>query len=226
MQTAPPTAAVYPLQAPQAMPEEVSRLKHELQRRGIDLAWCPDRAAARNALLSRIPQGAIVMNGGSATLKEIGFVADLQAGHYDWLRPPVTAVDDPQERVRRRRRATTADYFVAGLNAITASGEILCVDGSGNRIAAYAYGGGKVFMVAGLNKIVPDLAAGFDRLRNRAGVEECRHLGRNTPCAATGRCDNAACRAPERQCGKILIIENEPLAGRICVLMIGEDLGY
>ena len=125
-----------------------------------------------------------------------------------------------------RRRAGTADYFVGGINAVTASGEILNADGGGNRVAAYAYGAGKLFLVAGVNKIVPDIAAAFERLRNVAAVEECRHLGASTPCALTGRCDNAACRGADRQCGKVLIIENERIAGRICVVMIGEELGY
>jgi len=83
-----------------------------------------------------------------------------------------------------------------------------------------------VILVAGMNKVVPDLAAAFERMRNTAAVQECRKLDKRTPCAVTGRCDNAACRGPERQCGKILIIENEKIAGRITLLLIGERLGY
>jgi len=206
--------------------EVVAKLGAELARRGIELVYCPDGVSARELLLSRIPKGATVMNGGSATLKEIGFLAALENGPYEWLRPGIAAVADPDERIRARRRAGTADYFVGGINAITASGEILNADGGGNRVAAYAYGAGKLLLVAGVNKIVPDLAAAFERLRNHAAVEECRHLGADTPCARTGRCDNEACRGPDRQCGKVLIIENERIPGRICVVMIGEALGY
>src|SRR6266704_2244550 len=107
-----------------------------------------------------------------------------------------------------------------------AAGEIVNADGSGNRIAAYAFGAGKLLLVAGVNKIVPDIASAFERLRNVAAVAECRHLGMNTPCALTGRCDNAACSGTDRQCGKVLVIENERIAGRICVVMIGAALGY
>jgi L-lactate utilization protein LutB len=208
------------------VPDAVARLKHELERRGIDLAYCADGASAVAFLRSRIPAGATVMNGGSTTLEQIGFLDALKDGPYDWLRPRVKAVNDPDERVRARRRATIADYFVGGVNAITARGEIVNADGSGNRISAYAFGAGKLFLVAGVNKIVPDIAAAFERLRNVAAVQECRHLGMNTPCAATGRCDNAACRGPDRQCGKVLVIENERIPGRICVVMIGSALGY
>jgi YkgG family uncharacterized protein len=208
------------------MPPAVAGLKRELARRGVDLAYCADGASAVAYLLSRIPAGATVMNGGSTTLEQIGFLEALANGPYDWLRPRIAAVVDPDERIRARRRAGTADYFVGGINAVTASGEILNADGGGNRVAAYAYGAGKLFLVAGVNKIVPDIAAAFERLRNHAAVEECRHLGANTPCALTGRCDNAACRGSDRQCGKVLIIENERIAGRICVVMIGAALGY
>lgn len=207
-------------------PEAVVKLRRELARRGIDCCYCPDGQTALALLLSRIPAGATVMNGGSSTLKQIGFLAALENGPYRWLRPGVAAIADPEERIRARRRAGTADYFVGGVNAVTASGEILNADGGGNRVAAYAYGAGKLFLVAGVNKIVPDLAAAFERLRNHAAVEEARHLGADTPCARTGRCDNEACRGPDRQCGKILIIENERIAGRICVVMIGAELGY
>jgi len=208
------------------MPEVVAGLKHELGRRGIDLAYCADGASALAYLLSRIPAGATVMNGGSTTLEQIGFLGALANGPYEWLRPRVKAVNDPEERTRARRRATIADYFVGGINAITGAGEIVNADGSGNRIAAYAFGAGRLFLVAGVNKIVPDIAAAFERLRNVAALEECRHLGMKTPCALTGRCDNAACRGPDRQCGKVLVIENEKIPGRICVVMIGAALGY
>jgi len=210
----------------EGMPHAVAQLKHELGRRGIDLAYCADGGSAVAFLLSSIPAGATVMNGGSTTLEQIGFLEALKNGPYDWLRPGIAAIADPDERIRVRRRAGTADYFVGGINAVTASGEILNADGGGNRVAAYAYGAGKLFLVAGVNKIVPDIASAFERLRNHAAVEECRHLGASTPCALTGRCDNAACRGVDRQCGKVLIIENERIAGRICVVMVGAALGY
>ena len=210
----------------QGVPAAVAQLRNELQRRGIDSVYCADGAGAVEYLLSRIPAGVTVMNGGSTTLKQIGFLAALENGQYQWLRPRIMAMDDPDERTRMRRRGTTADYFIGGINALTASGEILNADGSGNRLAAYAFGAGKVFLVAGVNKIVPDLASAFERLRNEAALQECRHLGKSTPCALTGRCNNDACRGPERQCGKVLIIENERIPGRLCVVIVGETLGY
>ena len=197
-----------------------------LEARGIAFRYAPDRAAARACLEEIIPTGATVMNGGSATLEAIGAMEVLGSGRYQWLRPTIAATHERDERIRRRRQATIADWLVGGANAITEAGEIINVDGSGNRLAGYAFGAGKVLLFAGTNKLVPDLAAAFERIRNTAAVQECRKLEKATPCAVTGRCDNAACRGPERQCGKILIIENEKIAGRINVVLVGEPLGY
>ena len=206
--------------------EPPRELAPALARRGIELAYAPRGSDALAYLLQRIPPGARVMNGGSATLEQIGFVGTLGSGRYEWLRPAIAATQDRAERIRARRQATTADWLVGGVNAVTLAGEIVNVDGSGNRLAGYAFGAGKVILVGGVNKIVPDLAAAIDRIRNTAAVGECRKLGLQTPCATTGRCDNDACRGPQRQCGKILIIENEKIAGRITLLLVGEALGY
>ena len=197
-----------------------------LAARGIGFHYAADRAAALAYLRARIPPGARIMNGGSATLEEIGFLDALASGGYQWLRPAIAATHEREERIRRRREATIADWLVGGANAVTATGEIVNVDGSGNRLAGYAFGAANVILVAGTNKLVPDLAAAFERMRNTAAVQECRKLGKETPCALTGRCNNDACRGPERQCGKILIIENEKIAGRITLLLLPEPLGY
>jgi L-lactate utilization protein LutB len=207
-------------------PEPLQRVAAALASRGISYRYVQNGQEALAYVLARIPAGARVMNGGSDTLEHIGLLEALRTGPYQWLRPGIAATQDREERIRARRQATTADWLVGGINAITLAGEIVNVDGSGNRLAGYAFGAGKVILVAGVNKIVPDLAAAIDRIRNTAAVEECRKLELSTPCAVTGRCDNDACRGPQRQCGKILIIENEKIADRITVLMIGEALGF
>lgn len=201
-------------------------LGRALALRGIDFVSCATGAEAREWVLARIPPGATVMNGSSLTVERLGLLDALASGPYEFLRPRITALGRTEERVRLRRHATTADYFVGGINAITASGEIVNVDGSGNRIAAYAYGAGKVFLVCGPDKIVPDLAAAIRRIREVAAPMECRVLGKATPCVVQGACDNDACRGPERQCGKMLIIENEKIPGRMTVIMAGDVTGH
>ena len=203
----------------------IEELRTALAGRGIELVHAANRREALERVLERIPKGASIMNGGSHTLEDIGLLDALREG-YQWLRPAIAATNEREERTRRRRQAVTADWLIGGVNAITLSGEIVNVDGSGNRLAGYAFGAGKVILVAGVNKVVPDLAAAFDRIRNTAAVQECRKLGKETPCAVTGQCDNDACRGPDRQCGKILIIENEKIAGRVTLVLVGAPLGY
>jgi hypothetical protein len=209
-----------------APPAHVVLLMEELRQRGIRPVWCATGQDALRLLLDEIPRGAEVMTGTSVTVKTIGFERELLSGAYDFYRPRITAIDDGEERVRLRRRSTTAEYYVGGVNAISQTGEILNVDGSGSRVAGYAYGGGRVYLVAGINKIAPSLEAALTRMRNVAATAECRHLGRDTPCARDGICRNYECRAPARQCGKVLIIENEGIPGRITLLLVGEELGY
>ena len=208
------------------MPPPVDRLAAVLRPRGIEVVYVEAGAAALAWLKQAIPTGATVMNGGSTTLRAIGFEEAFGTGDYDYLRPKVKAISDRAQRTVARRKASAADYFVGGVNAVSLTGEIVNADGSGNRVAAYAFSAGKVFLVAGVNKIVPDLAAAMERLRNQAAVGECRSLGLRTPCAVTGRCDNYNCHAPDRQCGKVLLIENEKIPGRITLVMISQELGY
>lgn len=209
-----------------AAPALVRSLAAELDRRGIATVYCPAGADALAYLVEVIPPSAEVMTGGSTTLAAIGFEDVLRSGAYDYHRMRIAGTDDDAERLRLRRQATTAEYFVGGVNAISLTGEIVNVDGSGSRVAGYAYGAGKVYLVAGVNKIEPTLDAAMKRLRNQAAVWECRALGRQTPCARDGVCRNYECYPPHRQCGKVLIIEKEGVRGRMTLVLIGQSLGY
>ncbi|HWP34736.1 MAG TPA: lactate utilization protein [Thermodesulfobacteriota bacterium] len=204
----------------------MDQLGAELARRGIRLVFCETAAAARDTVLGLIPPGATVMTGTSLTLDQLGITERLREGRYRYLRDEVRATDDPEARFDKRRLALTADYFLGGINALAATGEIVNVDSSGSRIAGYAYAGRRVIMVAGLNKVVPTLADALERIRVVAAVQEARRVGRRPPCLDDGLCHNYDCYPPERQCGKILIIEKEQVPGRTTVVLVGESLGY
>jgi hypothetical protein len=94
----------------------------------------------------------------------------------------------------------------------------------GNRVAAFAYGPGKVIIVAGRNKIVRDVDAAVDRIKNIAAPMNARRFGANTPCARTGRCSD--CASPERICSITMIIEKQRQPGRITVILVNQDLGF
>src|SRR2546428_7237599 len=103
----------------------MNELAAALAARGIGFAHARDRSEAHAYLLERIPPGARVMNGGSATLEEIGFLETLRSGRYDWLRPAIAATADREERIQARRQATTADWLVCGVNAVARTNKIV-----------------------------------------------------------------------------------------------------
>ena len=207
-------------------PSLLTRLATELPRRGIELLVTETKDEACERVLGLIPRGATIMAGSSLTLEAIGLTRRLESGEFRYLREDVRMIDDPEQRYEVRRRSLLADYFLGGINALAATGEIVNVDSSGSRIAGYAYAGKKVIMVCGVNKVVPTLADALDRIRVVAAVQEARRVGRTPPCIHDGVCRNYECYPPQRQCGKILIIEKETLPGRLTVVLVAESLGY
>jgi ribosomal protein L37E len=160
--------------------------------------------------------------GGSVTLDELGVVDRLRSG--PWHLIDRYAAIDWESRMNAYREALLADVFVTGVNAITRRGELVCIDCSGNRVAAMIFGPRRVIVVAGVNKVVEDLDEAFARLRKIAPLN-CRRLGHKTPCAETGRCSD--CMIPQRMCNYTGIIHDGlKEKDRIHVILIAEDLGF
>ena len=109
-------------------------------------------------------------------------------------------------------------------NGISMDGQMVNIDGAGNRVAALIYGPKNVLIVAGMNKVAPTLEQAVDRARNVAAPINAIRLNRNTPCASTGSC--ADCRSDDCICSHIVITRNCRPAGRIRFVLIGEDLGF
>lgn len=63
------------------------------------------------------------------------------------------------------RQGLLADTFLTSSNAVTADGQLFNIDGNGNRVAAFCYGPKQVIVVAGMNKVVPDMDAAYSRVR-------------------------------------------------------------
>jgi hypothetical protein len=134
------------------------------------------------------------------------------------------AVSNPEEALRVKRAQLTCDVFLSGANAITETGQIVNMDGGGNRVAALAFGPGKVIIVAGVNKIVPDIETAHRRIREVAAPMNAYRLGFETPCAKSGVCID--CNTPHRICNALLVLYHKPLFSEVSVVLIGESLGY
>ena len=125
-----------------------------------------------------------------------------------------------------RERAGKAETYLCSANGVSENGEIVNIDGFGNRVAGTIYGPERVFLVVGRNKIAPDLTGAIDRARNIAAPLNARRLNRHTPCAVgEPRCHD--CRSPARICKGFCVL-TRPMGGvgRTEVLLIGETLGY
>ena len=123
-----------------------------------------------------------------------------------------------------RRKQFSSDCFLCSANAISATGEIVNVDGVGNRTNAMSFGPKKVIIVAGMNKVAHDLDSALKRIREVAGPMRAKSLNMDTPCAKTGICDD--CNAPMRICNITAILHRKPMMTDISVILINEELGY
>jgi hypothetical protein len=187
---------------------------------GIYLA---DPAQAAQTVMSLIPQGATVAMGGSVTMMETGVVAALRQGPprlIDRYEPGIS----PEETMARLKQGLTADVFVSGVNAITEEGELVFVDATCNRVAPILFGPDKVILIAGCNKIVPNLAFAQERIRHFVAPTNAHRIGRKTPCAVSGQCED--CASPERICNATVVIHKQARAERLTVILVGAELGY
>ncbi len=144
---------------------------------------------------------------------------------------PEGADNDPLKRgvlkeknLRLRWPGFTADIMIASTNAITLDGKLVNLDGTGNRVAAMAFGPKKVILLVGMNKITPDLDTAIERVKHYAAPVNAIRVGLKNPCVETGLCTD--CKTPQRICNIWSIIEGHMYQGRIHVKLIGENLGY
>lgn len=194
--------------------ETVDETVANLEENGFDVVVVDSADEALETLQSLIPAGASVMNGHSTTLEEVGFMDYLGEGDHEWESLPdeVWTIDDDDERQAARRESQTADYFLGGINAIAATGELVAADRSGSRIGAYPFAAGNVVIVSGVNKIVPTLDDALDRLEAVAYPLE------NERAKDAYGVDSAI--------AKQLIFRQELDEGRTTVVLVRDQLGY
>ena len=201
--------------------EKLEKTAAALRRRGFDAAIFETAKEAADYLLSDMPAGETVGFGGCMTAKQMGLETLLRAnGHkvlWHWETPK-------PERPALLREAMNAPLYVCSANAVTEKGQIVNIDGFGNRLAATLFGPGRVYMIVGKNKLCKDLEAGLDRIKNVACPKNAKRLGLQTPCAVLGRCTD--CSSPQRMCKATLVFDRCPGGQRIEVVLVEEELGY
>lgn len=194
-----------------------------LKLRQIEAFYCSTTAEAKEKALSYLSDGSTVGYGGSMTLEETGIMSALRSNKQIQLLDRSTC-NGPDELKQLFREAFSSNVYYMSTNAITINGELVNIDGTGNRVASLIYGPDKVVIIAGMNKVATSVEEAVTRVRNVASPMNSIRLGRNTPCAVSGTCAN--CLSPDCVCSDIVITRRSSIPDRIKVILVGEELGY
>lgn len=196
-------------------------LVKNLRSRHFDAWYCATKEEALQKVLELIPEGAKVGWGGVLSAQQIGLFDALRSGNYDLLDRDLCQT--AEEREQMMKDALFSDVFLTGANGMSLDGQMVNIDGTGNRVAAIIYGPKKVIVIAGMNKVCDTLEQAVDRARQVAASLNMMRFMKDTPCAATGKCGD--CKAEGCICNQIVITRHCRPIGRIQFVLVGEQLG-
>jgi len=206
--------------------KRVQKTLEALQKNGFEAFYVESGDAAVEEILELIPEGSLVGLGGSVTLRELRVPDVLREHGYevaDHWKARIGGASN--ERVMEiRRQHINSDVFITSSNAVTLDGELVNIDGGGQRVAAMTFGPKRVIIVVGVNKLTRDLEEGIWRAKNIAAPMNAKRLERDTPCTISGVCED--CDSDERICRVMTILNRKPSASTIKVILIKEKLGY
>ena len=207
-------------------PPDIGTVLQRLRDHGFEAFGHESRAAAVEAVLAAVPPAATVSRCGSATCSELGLFDALARRGIRVLDPYVADLP-PEAKERTRRQGLLADVLLTGVNAVTADGTLVVIDGVGNRVAGKIFGPGLVIVVAGVNKIVADQAAALHRIKTVACPRNARRLGLDTPCAQDRPCPEPdGCSSPRRMCNVTVVLARRPRLTRYQIHLVNEALGF
>lgn len=194
-----------------------------LMKHRFDAHYAETAAYAGGMVLEMVKPFQTIGFGGSDTLNSLRIKDELTAkgkALFDHNDASLSA----SEKLDCRKKQAACDCFLLSANGISETGEIVNVDGVGNRTNAMTFGPEKVIVVAGINKLAPDLASAIKRVREVAAPMRAKELGMETPCAETGICVD--CNSPMRICNITAILHRKPMLTDISVILVNETLGY
>ena len=193
-----------------------------LSLRHFDAYYCASSSEAAEKILSLIPKTDVVSWGGSMTMEALGVIDRVKKG--GWRVIDRSTAQSQGEKIEIMRRALLCDTYLTGANAISEDGEIVNVDGNGNRVAAMTFGPKSVIVACGMNKVVKTAEDAISRARNTAAPVNAQRFDIRTPCKTTGSC--ADCKSTDSICSYIVRTRLCKPAGRIKVVLVGETLGF
>ncbi|MDL2250805.1 lactate utilization protein [Lachnospiraceae bacterium OttesenSCG-928-J05] len=196
---------------------DYSQIRQNFEKHGFTTQFFSTKEEA-SRYLSDALQNQTIGFGGSETLKEMGLFEELQQTN-------VVVWHNKISGMQVRKLANCADIYITSANAVTETGEIVNIDGTGNRVAMTAFGPNMCYYIVGKNKIRTNLTDAYERCKNVAAPLNAKRLGFKTPCAVKGdKCYD--CNSPERICRIVSIIERVPLGMKCEIIFVNEELGY
>ena len=194
-----------------------------LEARHFEAYYCATKEEAKDLALSLIPEGSSITWGGTETIAEIGLKQALKEGNYNaYDRDDLPTMEEKQELYRK---AFSMDVFLASTNAISEDGVLVNIDGTGNRVAAMTFGPKKVIVIAGMNKVAKTVEDAVVRARTVAAPINCqRFASLKTGCNVSGACEN--CKSADSICAYFSEIRISRPPKRVCVILVGEELGF
>ena len=192
-----------------------------MKKRHFDAYYCSTAAEAVEKTLELIPKTDSVSWGGVMTVDELGLKQRLAQEGYTLI--DRDTAKDPAEKQALMHQALSCGTFLMSSNAISEDGQLVNIDGMGNRVAALCFGPKQVIVVAGMNKVAGDLDSAMSRARHIAAPANVQRFDVKTPCAVTGQCGN--CTSPDCICAQIVTTRFSKIPGRIKVVLVGEVLG-
>lgn len=194
-----------------------------LEKRNMEGFFAGTKEEAVALIMEKfLTAGKSVCFGGSMSLAESGLMEELKKS--DCILHDRTTAKTPEELREMKANMINSDYFLMSTNAITTDGELINIDGTGNRVSYLCYGPENVIILAGMNKVVSSVEDGVRRVRDIASPPNTVRLNKNTPCAQTGRCGD--CYSEDCICSQIVITRRSGTKGRIKVVLVAEELGY
>ena len=214
----------------------VRKAMDNLEKNNYGVSYVPLMADIVPLFSSLIEKGAVVGASGSVSLNETGlinFIKNHECTYIDRFSPSLTK----EELYEQNMKHLSSDIYLASANAITMRGEIYCVDGSNNRLAALLYGPKKVYIIVGHNKIVPALSDAVNRVKQIAAPTNATRLDKDTYCVTHGQCvvplidEKHLMSIPPNACNNgicssFLVLGRQSIKERIHVIIVGEDVGY
>lgn len=196
-------------------------LKDNLEKAGYSVAEFQTKEEATAYMNGQI-DGQTVAFGGSVTIEQMGLYEALSSHNeviWHW------AIPEGKTAAEVLADARTTDVYVSSVNGVAETGEIVNIDGNGNRVAGIMYGHKKVYLLISENKVAKDYESALDRARNIAAPLNAKRLNKKTPCAVCAdRCYN--CSGPDRICNELSVLWKKPYGCAYEIILIHENLGY